>query len=109
MKRAIVFAATLIVSTVVVSLCMAQESASAVAEEDAHAIGVASYLYFYPLVTMDLTRKQLTTSSPAIYQARPDEHVRELSRFPPANVKVVVRPNFDTLYSSAWLDLTTNR
>jgi hypothetical protein len=29
-------------------------------EQDAHAIGVQAYLYFYPLVTMDVTRKQLT-------------------------------------------------
>ena len=41
MKRAIVFAATLIVSPVVVPLCMAQGNAAAVGEEDAHAIGVA--------------------------------------------------------------------
>ncbi len=30
-------------------------------------------------------------------------HVRE---FPPAEFRTVVRPNFDTLYSSAWLDLS---
>ena len=29
-------------------------------------------------------------------------HVRE---FPPAEFKAVVRPNFDTLYSTAWLNL----
>ncbi len=35
-------------------------AAEPASEQDAHAIGVEAYLYFYPLVTMDLTRKQLT-------------------------------------------------
>src|SRR5262249_48028313 len=34
--------------------------AAPLAAEEAHAIGVDAYLYFYPLVTMDITRKQLT-------------------------------------------------
>ena len=81
MKRAIVFAATLIVSLVVVPPCMAQGSAPAVGEEDAHAIGVAAYLYFYPLVTMDLTRKQLTNVEPGKLPGHgPMNALRELSR-----------------------------
>ena len=35
-----------------------------ITEQEAHAIGVDAYLYFYPLVTMDLTRKQLTNVEP---------------------------------------------
>ena len=31
--------------------------ARTIAEEAAHTIGVDAYLYFYPLVTMDITRK----------------------------------------------------
>jgi len=70
-------------------------------------VGINVYIYLYPLVTMDVTRKQATSIEPG---KRPGfgpmntfSHIRE---FPPADFKIVVRPNFDTLYSSAWLDLT---
>ena len=38
--------------------------AAQVSADEAHAIGVDAYLYFYPLVTMDLTRRQLTNVEP---------------------------------------------
>ena len=34
--------------------------AAPITEQAAHAIGVDAYLYFYPLITMDITRKQST-------------------------------------------------
>ena len=77
-----------------------------ITEQDAHAIGVAAYLYFYPLVTMDVTRKQLTNVARPEGLATPMNTFVSLPEFPTADMKVVVRPNFDTLYSSAWLDLT---
>lgn len=108
-RLAIVVAATLFVSPALVPLCMAQGNVPpAVSEEDAHAIGVAAYLYFYPLVTMDVTRKQLTNVEPGKLPLHgPMNTFANAPEYPPANSKVVVRPNFDTLYSSAWLDLTT--
>jgi hypothetical protein len=35
-------------------------TAEAITEDEAQTLGVDAYLYFYPLVTMDITRKQLT-------------------------------------------------
>ena len=32
--------------------------------DEAHAIAVEAYVYFYPLVTMDITRKQFTNIPP---------------------------------------------
>ena len=82
-------------------------AAAAVTEEEAHAIGVDAYLYFYSLVTMDLTRKQLTNQEPTPGGiGGPMNRFANVGAFPSADVRVVVRPNFDTLYSSGWLDLT---
>lgn len=77
-----------------------------VSPEEARAIGVDAYLYFYPLVTMDLTRKQLTNVEPGKGgRGGPANTFVNIPEYPTADMKVVVRPNFDTLYSSAWLDL----
>jgi hypothetical protein len=85
----------------------AARAAEPINEQQAHAIGVEAYLYLYPLVTMDLTRRQLTNGGPSasVYQA-PANAFANVPTYPPADMKAVVRPNFDTLYSSAWLDLT---
>jgi hypothetical protein len=81
--------------------------AAAITEDEAHAIGVDAYLYFYSPVTMDLTRKQLTNQEPTPGGiGGPMNRFANVGAFPTADMRVVVRPNFDTLYSSGWLDLT---
>ena len=81
--------------------------AAAVTEEEAHAIGVEAYLYFYSPVTMDVTRKQLTNQEPGLGSiGGPMNRFANIPAFPTADMRSVVRPNFDTLYSSGWLDLT---
>src|SRR5689334_7301781 len=74
-------------------------------ESEAQAIAVEAYVYFYPLITMDLTRKQLTNVEAGKSEiGGPPNTFSNVPTFPTADMKVVVRPNFDTLYSSAWLD-----
>ena len=87
------------------SLCAAQSAP--VTAEEAHAIGIDAYVYFYPLVTMDVSRKQFTNIEPGKeFGKGPMNTFVSVPEYPPANFKGVVRPNFDTLYSIAWLDLT---
>ncbi|MEJ2007534.1 MAG: DUF1254 domain-containing protein [Acidobacteriota bacterium] len=78
-----------------------------ISEQQAYEIGVEAYVYLYPLILTDITRRLAINVEPG---KRPGmgpmndfSHMRE---FPPASFREVVRPNFDTLYSIAWLDLT---
>jgi hypothetical protein len=78
-----------------------------ITEQDAHAIGVDAYVYFYSLLSMDITRKQFTNVEPGKeFGKGPMNMFVNIPKYPPANFKGVVRSNFDTLYSIAWLDLT---
>jgi hypothetical protein len=71
------------------------------------AVAAESYIFLYPLVTMELTRLQATNIEAGKLPGRgPMNEFVHIRQFPDADFKVVVRPNFDTLYSSAWLDLT---
>lgn len=83
------------------------EAGSPSIQHEAHSIGLASYCYFYPLITMDVTRRQCANlpagRRPGFGPSNSFSHMRA---YPDVNFKAVVRPNFDTLYSSAWLDLT---
>ena len=81
-------------------------SAPALTEDQARAIGVDAYLYLYPLVLMDLTRKQSINSDQREFGKGPMNMFVSVPAYPPADFKGVVRSNFDTLYSLAWLDLT---
>ncbi|MBV8278604.1 MAG: DUF1254 domain-containing protein [Verrucomicrobia bacterium] len=83
------------------------QAQSSISEEEAYTIGVDAYLYFYPLVTMDITRKQATNIEPGKKVGQgPMNTFQNIPEYPPAEMRIVVRPNFDTLYSSGWLDLT---
>lgn len=78
-----------------------------VTEQEAYEIGIEAYQYLYPLITMDVSRRVMTNvPAGAKPGAGPMNEFQHIPAFPTAEFRDVVRPNFDTLYSSAWLDLT---
>src|SRR5215472_154744 len=98
-----------VVATLIVALLagVPAPARAAVTEQEAHAIGVDAYLYFYPLITMDLTRKQSTNIGTGKEVGKgPMNTFTNVRAYPPGDYKGVVRVNFDTLYSIAWLDMT---
>lgn len=62
-------------------------------------LAAQGYVFGYPLVMMDLTRASF------IDNMAPANQLVQISRFPDASFRDVVRPNVDTLYTLAWLDL----
>jgi len=85
---------------------VSRAGASSLSAEAAREIAIDAYLYFYPLVSMEITRRQMTNIGPGKEPGKgPMNTFVHMSAYPPGDFKVVVRPNFDTLYSIAWLDI----
>ncbi|MFZ1923218.1 MAG: DUF1254 domain-containing protein [Xanthobacteraceae bacterium] len=74
---------------------------------DIYSIARDAYLYAYPLVSMDVTMRQATNVPRAgvVNMRAPINQFAHARAYPKADEKDVVRFNFDTLYSLAWLDL----
>ena len=74
---------------------------------DPKTLAEEAYLYLYPLVLMDVTRQQSINTAPGrVFGRGPENTFVHTRTFPTADFRDVVRPNFDTLYSLAWLDLS---
>jgi hypothetical protein len=75
-------------------------------EKEALDLGVEAYIYGYPLVTMEMTRRVMTNAAKAGEKHAPMGQLANMRQYPDASFKDVTAPNADTLYSVAWLDLS---
>ncbi|MFF0464984.1 DUF1254 domain-containing protein [Streptomyces mexicanus] len=78
------------------------------ADESLEQLATEAWLYGYPLLTAEAT-KAVMTAVPACDDERRKAPVNQfccMRRTPDASFTEVVSPNADTLYSSAWLDLS---
>jgi hypothetical protein len=106
-KSTIALTLSLLTTSMLPPAVMAQSASSAITEAEAQSIAVDAYVYFYSLVTMDVTRRQFTNIEPGKEPGKgPMNMFNNVPEYPPASFKGVVRPNFDTLYSIAYLDMT---
>jgi hypothetical protein len=89
------------------SMQTASAQSSGIAEQEAYEIAKEAYVYAYPLLLMDVFMRQGTNYAEptGIVTQAPYNQFSHARAFPPADFKAVVRPNVDTLYSSANLDL----
>lgn len=81
--------------------------ASQVTAAEAYEVAVEGYTYFYSLLSMEITRRISTNAPEGKEIGRgPMNTMVHMKAFPRADFRDVVRPNFDTLYSVAWIDIS---
>lgn len=75
-------------------------------QDPAAAAALEAYVFGYPLVTMEHTRQVVTNVASVESLHAPVNQLANARSYPDASFKDVTAPNADTLYSSAFLDLT---
>jgi hypothetical protein len=109
MKTRIVPAIVAAVVCVVLAACGKSEAAGdigAVKLQEAKQIATEAYIYGYPLVTMEMTRRVMTNTAKPDGGHAPMGQFASARTFPDASFRDVTAPNADTLYTVAWLELS---
>lgn len=100
MKRSLLNLAVVVVLLIAASPAQAKEVVF-----EALPAGVEAYIYGYPLVTMEMTRRIMTNvEKPDGTRAPMGQFVR-MREYPTAAFRDVTAPNADTLYTVAWIDV----
>ena len=85
---------------------LAQQAAAPLSAEEASAIATDAYIYGYPLVTMEYTRRVLTNVAQDSGLKAPMGQLARSRSYPTAAFRGVTAPNADTLYTNAWIDVS---
>ncbi len=74
-------------------------------EQEALAIGTEAYIFGYPLVTMEMTRRVISNVPAPEGTRAPMGQLIKLREYPDSSFRDVTAPNADTLYTTAWIDV----
>ena len=81
-------------------------AADLVKEHEAKDTGIDAYIYAYPLVTMEMTRRFMTNTVAPEGSKAPMGQFAKLRGYPAVDDHSVTAPNADTLYTLVWIDVT---
>ena len=77
-----------------------------VREFEARETAIEAYIFGYPLVTMEMTRRVMTNVAAPEGTRAPMGQLVRMRTYPDATFRDVTAPNADTLYTTAWLDVS---
>ena len=112
MKRKAVLLVMFLFIVATLSVCSKEQApappqkAAGPSEQELAAVAMDAYIYGYPLVTMEMTRRVLTNVPKPEGKLAPMGQFAKLRTYPSPVDKAVTAPNADTLYTLAWLDVS---
>ena len=83
----------------------AKAAAAAAKELEARESAIDAYVYAYPLVTMEITRRVMTNVEKPEGSKAPMGQFARLRAYPAVDDHSVTAPNADTLYTLTWIDV----
>jgi hypothetical protein len=83
-----------------------KEAEALAKDAEARETAIDAYMYFYPLVTMELTRQVSTNVAVPEGSKAPMGQFAKLRGYPAVDNHTVTAPNADTLYTIIWLDVS---
>src|SRR5438552_9680747 len=69
------------------------------------ALATDAYIFGYPLVTMEMTRRVITNVAAPVGTRGPMGQIIKLRKYPDASYRDVTAPNADTLYTTSFFDV----
>jgi hypothetical protein len=99
-------ALALAIAATLLTGCKTSSPAAKLTAAEATQLGTDAYIYGYPLVTMEYSRRVLTNVREPMGLRAPAGQFGRAREYPNASFHDVTAPNADTLYTTTWLDVS---